>query len=93
MPIAQDRRIDRFPLMPELVQRIHLQHQAGTKQFVRQRLFLSLHDDVIADRLPSRGQIEYIKWLRFQNENAYPFANNPDEFLILQDPSTHSLIV
>ena len=50
LPIARDIHIHHFPLMPEHVQRIHLQLQAGIKLFVQPPLSLVLHDDVIADR-------------------------------------------
>ena len=52
LPIGRDIHINHFPLMTENVQRIHLQHRAGTKLFVQWWLFLALHDDGITNQWP-----------------------------------------
>lgn len=76
--------------MPEHVEHIHLQRRAGTMLFGQRQHFVSVHDDVKADQLPSVQEIcastITVKYLRFEIQVAYSFTNGPDEFLILQNP-------
>ena len=53
LPTVQDIHIHHFQVKPGHVGHILLQHRAKTELFAQRQHVVSVHDDVIADQLPS----------------------------------------